>query len=59
LHVPLTKLTGNMISGPQLALMQRRAILINTCRAGEVAAPALRDALVSAKIAGAGLDVFP
>lgn len=59
LHVPLTSLTRNMISGPQLKLMQRHAILINACRGGVVDLPALHDALVSGGIAGAGLDVFP
>ena len=59
LHVPLTKLTRNMISIPELALMQPHAILINACRGGVVDLPALHDALVSGKIAGAGLDVFP
>ena len=39
--------------------MQRHAILINACRGGVVALPALYDTLVSGGIAGAGLDVFP
>lgn len=59
LHVPLTTLTRNMISTPQLRLMQKHAILINACRGGVVDLPALHDALVSGQIAGAGLDVFP
>lgn len=59
LHVPLTQYTRNMISGPQLQLMKRDAILINACRGGVVDLPALHEALTSGTIAAAGLDVFP
>jgi phosphoglycerate dehydrogenase-like enzyme len=58
-HVPLTPLTRNMINAATLAHMQPHAILINCGRGPVVDFPALHDALVMGRIAGAGLDVFP
>jgi phosphoglycerate dehydrogenase-like enzyme len=59
LHVPLTRLTRNMISTVELAYMQPHAVLINCSRGPVVDFAALHDALSSHRIAGAGLDVFP
>lgn len=58
LHVVLTKETRHMISGPQLALMKPKAILINTSRGFCVDEKALTEALQKGKIAGSALDVF-
>ncbi len=57
LHVPLTPLTRGLIGAPQLRLMKREAILINTCRGPVVDEAALIDALNDGQILGAGLDV--
>lgn len=59
LHVPLTRLTRNMISARELGWMQPHAVLINCSRGPVIDFPALHEALTSGKIAGAGLDVFP
>jgi phosphoglycerate dehydrogenase-like enzyme len=59
LHVPLTRLTRRMISTRELGWMQPHAVLINCSRGPVIDFPALHEALVSGKIAGAGLDVFP
>jgi phosphoglycerate dehydrogenase-like enzyme len=59
LHVPLTRLTRNMISTRELGYMQPSAVLINCSRGPVIDFPALHEALTSGKIAGAGLDVFP
>jgi phosphoglycerate dehydrogenase-like enzyme len=58
LHVPLNRSTRGMIGAGELALMQPRAILINTSRGGVVDERALHAALDAGKIFGAGLDVF-
>ena len=57
-HVPLTKETQHMMSGPQFAQMKRTAILINTSRGPVVDEAALVEALKASRIAGAGLDVY-
>jgi len=59
LHVPLTRLTRNMISTRELGWMQPHAVLINCSRGPVIDFPALHEALTSGRIAGAGLDVFP
>src|SRR5438552_15493581 len=58
LHVVLTRETRHMIGAEQLALMKRRAILINTSRGPCVQEPALIEALLKGQIGGAALDVF-
>jgi glyoxylate reductase len=50
--------TYHMIGEKQLAMMKPTAFLINTSRGPVVDLPALIDALVRKKIAGAGLDVY-
>ena len=58
-HVPLTRLTRNMIGARELAYMQPHGVLINCSRGPVIDFPALHEALTAGKIAGAGLDVFP
>jgi len=59
LHVPLTSLTRHMIGTTALAQMQPHAVLINCSRGPVIDFAALHEALISGRIAGAGLDVFP
>jgi len=58
LHVPLTSHTKDMISERQLNLMKSTAVLVNTCRGPVVDELALHKALITKRIAGAGLDVM-
>lgn len=58
LHCPLTEQTKHLVNAERLALMQKRAILINTSRGGTVDEAALAAALNAGKIAGAYLDVL-
>lgn len=58
LHAPLDASTRHMIDRNALALMRPEAILINTARGGLIVEEDLYEALVSNRIAGAGLDVF-
>src|SRR2546421_2390000 len=57
-HCPKTPETVGMFNAARLRRMKPSAYLINTARGGVIAEPALHDALVSGKLAGAGLDVF-
>ncbi len=58
LHCPLTPATRNLIGAPQLAMMKRDAILINTARGGLVDSEALAQALREGRIGGAAIDVL-
>jgi phosphoglycerate dehydrogenase-like enzyme len=58
LHVPLTDKTKDMISDRELGLMKPTAVLVNTCRGPVVDEVALHKALITKRIAGAGLDVM-
>ncbi len=58
LHAPLTEENKGIVNGPLLARMKPSAYLINTGRGGLIDEPALRLALQSAQLAGAGLDVL-
>ena len=58
IHCPKTSETVGMFNAARLKLMKPAAYLINTARGGLVDEKALHDALVSGKLAGAGLDVF-
>jgi phosphoglycerate dehydrogenase-like enzyme len=58
LHLPLTPETTGMIDVSALAAMKRGSVLINTARGPLVDEAALREALTSGHLRGAGLDVF-
>jgi len=58
IHCPKTPETVGMFNAARLKRMKETAYLINTARGGIIDEPALHDALVSGKLAGAGLDVF-
>jgi lactate dehydrogenase-like 2-hydroxyacid dehydrogenase len=58
LHVPLLPETRKLIGAPELAMMKKDAILVNTARGPVVDEAALADALERRVIAAAGLDVF-
>ncbi len=57
LHTPLTDATRHLIGAPELRRMKASAYLINTARGGVVDQAALKEALETGEIAGAGLDV--
>jgi D-3-phosphoglycerate dehydrogenase len=58
IHCPKSAETVDLFDAARLARMKRGAFLINTARGGIVSEAALHDALVSGRLAGAGLDVF-
>jgi len=58
LHCPLTPASRHFIGMPQLQQMKRSALLINTSRGGLVDEQALKQALETGVIAGAGFDVL-
>lgn len=57
IHVPLDASTRNLIDAAVLARMKPGSYLLNLARGGVVDELALRDALVSGRLAGAALDV--
>ncbi len=58
LCLPLAAETRNLMNRKTLSLMRPGAFLINLSRGGTVDRDALENALVSGRLAGAGLDVF-
>ena len=58
IHCPKTPETVGMFNAARLERMKPTAYLVNTARGGIIDEPALHDALMSGKLAGAGLDVF-
>ena len=58
LHCPLTPASRNLIGIEQFKKMKRSAILINTARGGLVDEHALKTAIETGLIAGAGFDVL-
>jgi len=58
LHLPLTPLTGNLITRREIEIMKPDAVLINTSRGGMVNEHDLSQALKQGRLAGAALDVF-
>jgi D-lactate dehydrogenase len=58
IHVPLLESTRHLINTEALACIKPGAILINTSRGAVVDTAALKDALASGRLRGAGLDVL-
>src|SRR5689334_18188272 len=58
IHCPKNPETVGMFSAARIKLMKPTAYLVNTARGGIIDEKALHQALVSGKLAGAGLDVF-
>jgi phosphoglycerate dehydrogenase-like enzyme len=58
LHLPLTPDTRDLIGAAELASMPAGSYLVNCARGGIVNEAALREAIVSGHLAGAGLDVI-
>lgn len=59
LHVPDTNETRNMIGAREVEMMKQGAFLLNLSRGRVVNLDALREGLLSGKLAGAAVDVFP
>jgi D-3-phosphoglycerate dehydrogenase len=58
IHCPKTPETIGMFNAARLARMKPNAFIVNTARGGIIDEFALKDALSSGKLAGAGIDVF-
>jgi D-3-phosphoglycerate dehydrogenase len=58
LHVPLTDKTRNILSTENLARTKKGVIIVNAARGGVVDEAALLEALKSARVKAAALDVF-
>ena len=58
LHLPSTASTRRLLNRERLALCKRGVRIINTARGDLIDETALREALASGHVAGAGLDVF-
>ncbi len=58
LHAPFTPENKHLINAERLTLMKPTAMLVNTARGELVDAPALVDALMHDRLAGAALDVL-
>jgi D-lactate dehydrogenase len=59
LHLPASAGTRHLVSASAFARMKDGVVIINTARGELIDTPALIEALVSGKVAGAGLDVLP
>jgi D-3-phosphoglycerate dehydrogenase len=58
LHLPLTRLTKNMIRREQLMTMKRDAMIINTARGGIINEHDLSEVMRTGHLSGAAIDVF-
>ncbi|ALB02283.1 3-phosphoglycerate dehydrogenase [Francisella persica ATCC VR-331] len=58
LHVPQLPSTANMISTKEFALMKQNSVLINASKGNVIDIDALVNAIKSAKLKGAAIDVF-
>jgi D-3-phosphoglycerate dehydrogenase len=58
LHTPLTDKTRNILSREALAKTKKGVLIVNCARGGLVDEVALREALESGQVGGAGFDVF-
>jgi len=59
LHVPATPTTEMMINAERLSQMKEGSILLNLSRGSVVDISALKNAIDSGHLAGAGIDVYP
>ncbi|MBT1707512.1 phosphoglycerate dehydrogenase [Fulvivirgaceae bacterium PWU5] len=59
MHVDGRKSNANLIGAKEFALMKKGVIFINLSRGHVVDIQALRDNIVSGKVAGTAIDVFP
>jgi phosphoglycerate dehydrogenase-like enzyme len=59
IHTPLTRETRSLLGHPELALLRRGAVVVNTARGPIIDIEALGARLRDGHIAGAGLDVVP
>ncbi|MEX2478235.1 MAG: phosphoglycerate dehydrogenase [Gracilimonas sp.] len=59
LHVPATPGTKNMMDAGTLSKMKKGSILLNLSRGSVVDIKALKEALESGHVSGAGIDVYP
>jgi D-3-phosphoglycerate dehydrogenase len=58
LHLPLTRLTKNMIRREQLMSMKRDAMIINAARGGIINEHDLAEVMTGGHLSGAAIDVF-
>lgn len=58
LHLPLTRLTKNMVRKEQLMSMKKDAIIINTSRGGIINEQDLYEVMNNGHLSGAAIDVF-
>jgi len=58
LHLPLNRYTRNMIHASQISVMKADVLLVNTSRGGIISESDLVQALRTARIGGAAIDVF-
>ncbi|MDN8078854.1 hydroxyacid dehydrogenase [Burkholderia multivorans] len=59
LHVPLVESTRNLIDAAAIETMKDGAVLINTARGGVIDDATVAGALITGKLGGAMIDVFP
>jgi D-3-phosphoglycerate dehydrogenase len=58
LHVPLSNETRNLLNEEHMKMMQKGAMIVNTCRGGIINEDDLASLIESGHISGAGIDVF-
>ena len=58
LHAPLTEKSHQLMNSETFSVLKEGAFLINTSRGGLIEEVALRNAIESGRLRGAGLDVF-
>ena len=58
LHLPLSKLTKDMVGTEEMKIMKSTAVLINTARGGIINEEELYTSLIEKQIATAAIDVF-
>ncbi len=58
LHIPMTEKTKGLFDSKMISLMKKHSIIINCARGGIVEESALKHALDSEHLYGAGIDVF-